>query len=187
MESNPSCTISYHDLEVFESDSNKLLYMFSDKNPPKNGKIQTSIKWGTFNGACSTMTRKDKCPKLGFYKNIPVASDWLFWIETLSNGGTINYINKSLGRYRRHSNNITAHSLELSQNELDHLNTCNIILQRWPQFFSESMYCYSQRLIQSRHKLPYLKCLIKSFLISPTIKAATAGIVYIVSFRKIKL
>ncbi|MFW3346673.1 hypothetical protein, partial [Aliarcobacter butzleri] len=37
-----------------------------------------------------------------------MASDWLMWIETLANGGEIHYIDKVLGRYRRHNKNITS-------------------------------------------------------------------------------
>jgi len=136
MESHQKCSICYHNLEVFDSSTGKPLYFFNTSRNSKQGNIKTLIKFGTINGACSTMVRTDQTPILGFDQLLPVASDWLFWIETLANGGEIHYLNEVLGKYRRHASNVTKKQItnSISQNELDHLLTCSILLSRYPEY-----------------------------------------------------
>jgi glycosyltransferase involved in cell wall biosynthesis len=185
MESNPTCTVCYHNLDVFQSGTNKTLYYFNEKNKYE-GDVRISIKFGTFNGACSTMVRKEKTPENGFNELVPVASDWLYWVETLHSGGTINYIDEVLGRYRRHNNNITKKNNDISQNEIDHLNSCNIILSMEPLMLNEIMYRYASILSSLRHKLNYSTSLITSLKLNFTFKTFAALMVYYVSFGKIK-
>lgn len=186
MEANPNCTICYHNLDVFDSDTDATLYYFN-RRKKINGDIRTSIRLSTFNGACSNLVRADKTPKLGFDKSIPVASDWLYWVETLGNGGTINYIDEVLGRYRRHVNNVTRLQSSMTQNELDHLVSCQIIMARFPQYFSDAIEAYSKKLIEIRHKVNYPLCLWKSIRLRLNIKAAIGLSVYLITFGKIKL
>lgn len=136
MENNPNCSICYHNLDVFNSETNSTLYFFNDKLKI-SGDIKTSIRKGTFNGGCSTMVRSSSCPKGGFDNRIPMASDWLFWIDVLSAGGRIEYIDQVLGRYRRHSNNITCSQRSLKNSSLqDHFITCAILKSEYPEFIS---------------------------------------------------
>ena len=186
MESKPDCTICYHNLDVFDSDTNKTINLFNDKNKI-NGDIRDSIRLGTFNGACSNLVRREKAPKEGFNTTLPVASDWLYWIDTLANGGTIDYIDEVLGRYRRHSNNITNKSQSITQNEVDHLNTCQIVLSKYPKYYDEVMIRYSLILASLRHKLPYLSTLKSSYLLKPRFKTAIPLILHLVTFGKVKL
>jgi glycosyltransferase involved in cell wall biosynthesis len=140
MEKNPECTICYHNLDVFDSDSNKTLYYFNENNKYE-GDARVAIKYGTFNGGCSNMVRADKVPKNGFNETLPVAADWLFWCECLLNGGTINYIDEVLGRYRRHQNNITNNiNNNINQSDIDHLNSYNILLAKAPKYIDELNY-----------------------------------------------
>ena len=186
MEENPECTICYHNLDVFDSDTNKTLSFFNEKRK-LNGDVRTSIRESTFNGACSNLVRAEKAPKHGFNKSLPVASDWLYWVETLGNGGTINYIDEVLGRYRRHANNITRGEDFVTQNELDHLMSCQIIMAKFPEYFSDAVYVYSKRLLGLRHKVNYLPCLWKSIWLRPSIKAIAALGIYLITFGKVKL
>ena len=186
MEENPSCTICYHNLDVFDSDSNNTIHYYNEKKK-LNGDVRTSIRFGTFNGACSNLVRANKTPKHGFDNSLPVASDWLYWVEALGNGGTINYIDEVLGRYRRHDNNISRRENFITQNELDHLMSCQIIISRFPQYFSDAMYVYSERLLTVRHKVDYLACLWKSISLRPTLKAIGGLVVYLITFGKVKL
>ena len=71
-----------------------------------------------------------------------------------------------LYRYRRHENNITNRDLIIGQNSIDHLNTCNYILSKYPEFFNEAMSCYSKNIRSLRHRLPYLSALIFSLKVS---------------------
>jgi glycosyltransferase involved in cell wall biosynthesis len=186
MESNEVCSISYHNLDVFESDSNETLYYFNEKNKI-NGDVITSIRNGTFNGACSTMVRTVMCPKSGFDIRVPVASDWLFWVETLANGGSICYLDEVLGRYRRHENNVTKKYEHVGSNELDHLNSCNIILAKYPIYTADVFYAYSYKLLGLRHKLSYGPTMSLSFSINKSLKVLGALVIYYLSFGKVKL
>lgn len=187
MEANPDCSICYHNLEVFDSNTKKTLYFFNDKKfNTHEGDITVSIKYGTFNGACSTMTRADKTPKEGYNETLPVASDWLFWIETLANGGKICYIDEVLGKYRRHNKNVTASSSALSQNEIDHLNTCNILLKKYPQYFNEIMFAYSRLFYTLRYKLNYSKALLISLGFRFSVKVFIKLILYFLTIGRVK-
>jgi len=115
MEKHSDCTICYHNLDVFQSETNQTISLFNDKKNKIEGNVSKSIIHGTFNGACSTMVRRDKTPQRGFDERIPIASDWLYWIETLASGGKIMYIDEVLGRDRRHSKKIKAIVSDLSE------------------------------------------------------------------------
>jgi len=107
MESHPECTISYHNSLIFESDTGKILGYHHNRGSARQGDVKTMFIYGNFNGGSACMIRKEKAPKHGFDERIPTSSDWLYWIETLANGGEIHYIDNVLCRYRRHNDNIT--------------------------------------------------------------------------------
>lgn len=186
MESHPECTLCYHNLDVFDSDSNKTLFYFNEKNKYE-GDARLIIKYGTFNGACSTMVRADKVPKNGFNETLPVASDWLFWCECLLNGGNINYIDEVLGRYRRHQKNITAKTNYINNNEIDHLNTINILISKYPQYLHEITYRASTIWRGLRFKIAYKKALLISLGYRFNIKSFIGLLFYFISFKKVKI
>jgi len=187
MEAHPDCTICYHDLDVFDSETGKTLYLFSEQSKPREGDARVLVRFGTFNGACSTMVRRDKTPKEGFNPTIPVASDWLYWVETLMSGGKICYIGEVLGKYRRHSGNITIRRKNIfPQNIADHLNSCNIILLKYPSCFSDVMHYYSKFLISLRHELPYFPSLFTSFCLAPHWKSFARMMAHLVTLGKWK-
>ena len=188
MEKNKNCSISYHNLDVFDSDTGKVLKQFNNKRNAHEGDIQKLLKYGTFNGACSTMVRTACTPKSGFNPIIPVASDWLYWVETLDSGGEIRYINQVLGKYRRHRENITKkeHGQGISQCTVDHLNTCNVLISKYPKYISEIMYAYANNLIIGRHSLPYGKALLYSLRISFHIRAFFGLLLFVFSFGMIQ-
>lgn len=186
MEKNPECTICYHNLEVFDDSNNKTIYLRASKIKPRQGTIKETLKYACFNGACSTMVRAKKTPKHGFMSTVPVASDWLYWVETLANGGTINYIDEVLGRYRRHENNVTKVQSYVTQNELDHLVSCQIILAKYPQYASEAYFIYGNRLLGLRYKLPYFNTVLKSFLINYRFKTLVRLGLFVTTFGFIK-
>ena len=187
MESNPECTICYHNLDVFQSETNKTLYYFNEKYKYE-GDVHTAIRHGVFNGACSTMIRSDKTPKHGFNELIPIASDWLFWVESLHNGGTINYIDEVLARYRKHENNITNKKQIITQNEIDHLNSINYILALNKEYLDSAMFNYSNHIATFgiNKKLPYFKSIMYSFFISPSMKKIMRLILFTISFGLVK-
>lgn len=152
MEAHPAAALCFHDLDVFESDSNKTIYLFSEKNRPRVGKLREVIKWGVFNGACSTMVKSECCPPQGFDERVPIASDWLFWVQSLRGGHTIDFIPEVLGRYRRHSGNVTSQDRRLPPvaNIQDHLNSCALILSEFPEYTHEIRYRLARLLLSLR-------------------------------------
>jgi glycosyltransferase involved in cell wall biosynthesis len=187
MEQHPSCTICYHDLDVFESSSNKTLYLFSAKAKPREGGVEVLITNQSFNGACASMVRASRSPARGFNELVPFASDWLYWVEALHQGGTINYIDEVLGRYRRHGGNITREHGTVAQNDLDHLNTCNFILALDRRYFPLAMVAYSSRLLNLRKKVGYRQAVAASLRVSPSVKGMICLAAYLLSFGKVRL
>jgi len=185
MEENPDCTICYHNLEVFDSYTGNFLYFFNAKRS-YIGDVKTAIRHGSFNGACSNMVRSSKSPKNGFNILLPVASDWLYWVETLHNGGKICYIDVILGRYRKHNDNVTNKTKKINQNEIDHLNSCNIIMQLSPDYFSDVLNAYSNKILNLRYKVSYFRAVLTSLLISPNLKKIIRLFCYLISFGRFK-
>lgn len=133
MQKDRECGLCYHDLEVFESDTGALLRHFNSgpgSVTPREGGAELLVRYGTFCGACSVMVRRSAVPTHGFDPRIPVASDWLFWIETAVNG-TIRYLPRVLGRYRRHRASVTARTTADDQHE--RLITLALVESRYPQ------------------------------------------------------
>lgn len=119
----PAAVICYHDVAVFASHNNKTLYYFHDVqaggHQPYIGSItEELISYRCFfcNG-CSTMLLRDALPPELFDTRLPTASDWLAFIK-VSTKGTAVYINRVLGRYRRHQFNTTKKTHNSNQEEL---------------------------------------------------------------------
>jgi glycosyltransferase involved in cell wall biosynthesis len=184
MENNPNCAICYHNLEVFDSDTGKILNYYNSLKNSYEGDIRVVIKYGTFNGACSNVVRREKSAI--FDETLPVASDWLYWIDTLSTGGTIKYIDKVLGKYRRHSNNITRDIGKLNQNIIDHLNTINILLKKYPQFRKEIFFRASHIYRGLRFKIDYKTALKLSIGYKGNLKSVIGLFMYYLSLGKVK-
>ncbi len=119
MESDNNIILSYHDVEVFESATEKIIRYWNSGikgTPPFIGDTHKVAKAlvsdGTkFMSALSVMVRRDAIPPYGHDKRIPIASDWLLWIEICAqNKGKIEYLDGVFARYRRHENNITNNS-----------------------------------------------------------------------------
>lgn len=152
MESHPNCSVVYHDLEIFNSASGASLGRFSDVDKPRSGTISTLVRHGSFNGATSNMVRASRSPPHGFDLSIRIASDWLYYVECLSNGGTIDYIDRVLGKYRRHDNNVTKPDKFNPQMNLisDHLMSCQVILMKHPDLVKDINYRMGYMMTQPR-------------------------------------
>ena len=188
MEANPNCNIVYHNLDVFDSATGKHLYFYNQPADMFTGDIGVIIRNGSFNGGCATMVRRSATPLHGFDARLPVASDWLFWIESLENGGKICYINEVLARYRMHDKNVTNQGSALSsQGFKDVLTTCDILMQKYPAYKKDILYrlCVIYR---GRRKYDYLPSLKKSLQYDKrNFKTRLLLTVYKLSFGKIKL
>ncbi len=118
MESDPNIVLCYHDIEVFQSDTNETIRFWNhgkDSHPPETGLAhyvaKRVVRDGTaFMAALSVMLRRDAIPKGGYDARVPHASDWLMWIEVLagaSENAKVVFLPEVLARYRRHESNIT--------------------------------------------------------------------------------
>lgn len=103
-EENTNMTICYHDCEIFDSPTNKKIYMLTDVAKPPTKSAASLLKKGTFfTGPCVSV-RADIAKKIKYDERIKIMSDFLFFIE-LAAHGEIGYIPEMLSRYRRHPNN----------------------------------------------------------------------------------
>ena len=135
------------------------------------------------------MVRSEHIPLHGFDKNITLASDWLFWIETLLNSnGTIFYINKMLGRYRRHSNNVTKVTCGgYSIGEIDHLASCMKILFLYPKYSNDILFRLGALLRGARSARGYQACLVASINCSIQFKTIVFLVTYFLSLKLVRL
>lgn len=185
LESNSNCNICYHQMEILHDNIHDAKSYFNNSSNSINGGVESLIKFGTFNCASSCMVRVSSMPKSGFDKSILIASDWLYWIECLVNGGSINFLNDCLGIYRRHQNNLTNElSSSYLNNIIDHLNTCTILITRYPKY-SKIAYRKYNKLIWDNRKL--LSVDYSTFKYLFYYKATIAFLVYKLSNNKIQL
>jgi glycosyltransferase involved in cell wall biosynthesis len=189
MESNPACSICYHNLDVFDNNSGKTLYLFNNLYAPYSGGVSGIIKHGTVNGASSTMVRRSSMPLHGFDEKLPVASDWCFWIETLLNdGGNIFYIDEVLGRYRRHDRNVTKLGPPTMTPALrDNFDTCAKVLSCHPQYSKFALYRLGSILRGLRWSGHYSDFLFASLRCSVQLKTLAAIFIYYLTLRRIKI
>jgi glycosyltransferase involved in cell wall biosynthesis len=186
MERNPDCVICYHNLRVVEADGRTLIGYFNAKHKYSGG-LRAAIRYGTFNGASSTFVRRACTPINGFDVRLTVASDWYYWIQTLDKGGTIDYIDRVLGAYRRHSSNVSNTGPVISQGEVDVLLTIQLIICAYPEYFKDALINYASRLVQSRHNLGYFRTLWLSLRIYPSIRAFLGVMFYLATLGKAKM
>lgn len=137
LESNPHCVLCYHDVEVFDSASGETKFYWNSGpkgTPPIEGDTgmlaeQLVVKGTSFMSAQSVMVRQDAVPADGYDERVPIASDWLMWIEACATlDGTVRYIDRPLTRYRKHSKSIT----ESGHYEVDKFVTLAIVENRYP-------------------------------------------------------
>ena len=109
LEADKDRVLCYHDVDVYDSESGKSLYLWSQKYRFRMGNAKSVVKYGTFFAATSVMVRYPHQLHIVFNENIPTASDWLMWIEILERQvGYLGYVEGVYARYRRHPNNITS-------------------------------------------------------------------------------
>lgn len=151
LESNPRCNICYHDVELFDSTTGSTIRLWSDVDRPRSGTVETLVRHGHFNTGISSMVRRSTSPAR-FEPAIPVASDWLYYVECLASGGTIEPIDGIYARQRRHDRNVTF-SADRSQPAnlmVEHLQSCAIIIGRWPKLARHARFRMARLLMMQR-------------------------------------
>lgn len=189
---NKKCVMCFHDLDVIDLDANKLISKYT---PPKKsfchkrpGTFIDALRDGCFFHCVSIMYRR--CPNFNilFDPRIPLASDWLFYVELLHQAGTADYIPSVLGAYGRTPNSITLNRPTDFKLEIDLLNSCNILLFKYPSYRKlilnrSSMIHFGMRIKDS---LNYIKHVKNSLKINFKFKYFITLCLYYLSFGVIK-
>lgn len=129
-----------HQLEVFYEDGSPS-HLFSRglfEGQGAEGLIRT-IPFGK----SSVMVRADRIPLHRFDEALPVVSDLLMWIEVVRDDGLFGYAPGVLGKYRRHSSNVTNDPLR----NLDQVERyLTLVRERFPQFRDSVDHALTRRL-----------------------------------------
>ncbi len=133
MNSHPELSLSYHNVEVFDSDNPQQFYLWNERFGSKTGTVKDIIRYGNYLPSCAIMFKRNSI--IMFNEKVSLSPDWLFWVDLLvASDGRIGYINQTLGRYRRHNNNLT---LVWQKKIEDQILTLDIIRSQYPQFHKE--------------------------------------------------
>jgi glycosyltransferase involved in cell wall biosynthesis len=140
MESNPACVVCVHNIEVFESDSGKVLkyyYDLKDQFPRQIRGVEQFIQYGGYAPGPGRMFRLSACPPQGFDARIANTCDFYFLIETALKG-EIKYIPEVLGRYRIHGQNVT---ITMGSDRSDFLMTLALVENKHPHLWKYTRLC----------------------------------------------
>ncbi len=136
MQAHPDCGLSYHDIDVFDSTTNRTIYTWSSRYGRRRGDARSLVRYGPYTGATSIMVRRKDIPAHGCDGRIRIGCDWLLFVEILAaSRGRIGYLDETLARYRRHERNVTSSwdwRLE------DQLMTLALIEARYPALLAAS-------------------------------------------------
>ena len=125
-----NAVLSYHPVEVFDSKTGKTMYVTNQILSEDTPDVLAIIRQAGIPGASSVMVRRDACPEYGFDTRIPHASDWKQQIDVALKGQVVK-VDRILGRYRKHANNVSNRKFELMS---ESLSVLDITLQENPDY-----------------------------------------------------
>lgn len=135
MQDRPDCALSYHNIEVFDSKTEKTIFYWKDRFGSGDGDIKKLVRYGNYLCTLSVMFRRDCLSKPEFYEDVRIGLDWLILFHILMrSNGKYYYMDEVLARYRRHAINLT---LDWEVKLESQLNTLNIIQEQAPHFATE--------------------------------------------------
>ena len=126
LDARPEVALCYHDMEVFSDDGSVPRHLRSSTHPPREGTARDLVRHGNFILGSDVMVRREALPDQ-LPESIPWASDWLMNIEA-SRHGSIAYIPRPLGGYRRHAGSVIQRGLARK----DPILTMDIVEARYP-------------------------------------------------------
>lgn len=156
-----SAVLSYHDVEVFDSDSGATLRHWNsgpDSFAPVVGNshevARRLVEDGTvFMAALSVMVLRTAM-SVGFDERVRVASDWLAWIEVCAGAeGAVVHVDDVLARYRRHNTNVSSDFRNYFDDELISLA---IVEHRYPEFVEAGAINKRRRGLSYREAVHYI-------------------------------
>ena len=192
---HPDCTISSHDVDVFDSETGKTLYLWSQRFGQREGGIRELVRYGNYLSSVSVMVRRIHLPEYGYDDRIRIGSDWLLWLEVLSRGqGRICYLDEVLARYRRHAGNLTNVS---NWKYEDQFITLGLVETKWPSLlfparmrrseiqFMIGMSAFSQKRLKDARKY-FLESFFLGFPFFPWVRLMWRELFFWVRHRKMK-
>ena len=191
----PDCTISFHDVDVFDSETGETLYLWSQRFGRREGGMYELVRYGNYLSSVSVMVRRVHLPEYGYDDRIRIGSDWLLWLETLSRGkGKIYYLDEILARYRRHAGNLTNVS---SWKYEDQLITLALIETKYPNLlfaarmrrseiqFMVGMSAFSQKRFKDASKY-FLESFLLGFPFIPWVRLMWREVFFWIRHRELK-
>lgn len=135
MEGNQQASMSYHRVDVFDSETGKTLYE-TESSRRSVYSFFDIIENSGLPGANSVMARRGCIPETLYNSKFPSVSDWLMFIE-LSLRGEIIFIDRIYARYRKHPGGVSSKVDHLLDETLGTLS------------YIESRFCGHHSIIQS--------------------------------------
>ncbi|WP_460137212.1 glycosyltransferase [Pseudomonas sp. S1_E04] len=102
MDSSPDIVLSYHPVEIFDSETDKTIFTTNQQAREDVYSTEDLLLKGGIPGGCSIMIRRDVIPEGGYDGRLKTVSDWLFFLE-ISMRGRLYKIDEVLARYRKHA------------------------------------------------------------------------------------
>ncbi|MBU0484130.1 MAG: glycosyltransferase [Proteobacteria bacterium] len=134
---DPEVVLCYHPVEIFDSATNKTLFISDQLKREQITCAEDIIARGGIQGASSIMVRRSACPIKGFDPRIPTVSEWLFFIEVALQGKVLK-IDQVLSRYRKHGSGASDRTLDLLD---ETLLTLDLVLEKYPDQRDLAQYC----------------------------------------------
>lgn len=134
---DPEVVLCYHPVEIFDSATNKTLFISDQLKREEIKSAADLIARGGIQGASSIMMRKSACPAGGFDERIPTVSEWLFFIEVALQGKVLK-IDRVFSRYRKHGSGASDRTLALLA---ETLLTLDLVLEKYPARTDLAEYC----------------------------------------------
>jgi glycosyltransferase involved in cell wall biosynthesis len=195
MLNHPDCTISSHDVDVFDSETGRTLYLWSKRFGQREGGARELVRYGNYLSSVSVMVRRMHLPEYGYDDRIRIGSDWLLWLEVLSRGkGKIRYLDEVLARYRRHAGNLTNVS---NWKYEDQLITLALVETKWPGLlfparmrrseiqFMVGMSAFSQKRFKDASKY-FMESFVLGFPFLPWMRLMWRELFFWIGHRKMK-
>ncbi|CAM4013451.1 putative glycosyltransferase EpsE [Pseudomonas reidholzensis] len=112
MESDPECVLCYHPVEIFDSATDKTLFVTNQHPREDVYTCQDLLLKGGIPGGCSIVLRRSALPEGGYDSRLKTVSDWLFFLE-ISLKGRLRKLDAVLARYRKHAGGASRQTYEL--------------------------------------------------------------------------
>lgn len=129
MDSCPDVVLSYHPVEIFDSETDKTLFITNQHAREDAHSTADLLLKGGIPGGCSIMIRRDALPEGYYDARLKTVSDWLFFLE-VSLRGRLHKIDEVLARYRKHAGGASMQTYGLLSESLVALD---LFLEKIPQ------------------------------------------------------